>query len=77
MVTEQLNPFSTVLTKLERGQIDQEELIKEFPDGEFDLLRRFGEVIPVIAIARLLGVPENMANQFVLVLIGALLMLIC
>jgi len=39
------------------------QLIDEFPDGEFDLLRRFGEVIPVIVIARLLGVPENMANQ--------------
>ena len=39
------------------------QLIDEFPDGEFDLLRRFGEVIPVIVIARLLGVPEDMANQ--------------
>ena len=39
------------------------QLIDEFPDSEFDLLNRFGEVIPVIVIARLLGVPEDMANQ--------------
>ena len=39
------------------------QLIDKFPDGEFDLLSCFGEVIPVIVIARLLGVPEDMANQ--------------
>ena len=39
------------------------QLIEEFPDSEFDLLRCFGEVIPVIVIARLLGIPEDMANQ--------------
>ena len=39
------------------------QLIDEFPDGEFDLLRCFGEIIPVIVIARLLGIPEDMANQ--------------
>ena len=39
------------------------QLIDKFPDGEFDLLRCFGEVIPVIVITRLLGIPEDMANQ--------------
>lgn len=39
-------------------------LISRFPDGPFDLLPRFAEVIPVTVICRLLGVPEDMAPQF-------------
>lgn len=38
-------------------------LIDDLPAGEFDLLARFGQKIPVIIIARLLGVPEDMADQ--------------
>lgn len=37
------------------------ELIDAFPEGEFDLLAHFGQRLPVIIIARLLGVPEEMA----------------
>ncbi|WP_300514007.1 cytochrome P450, partial [Aliiroseovarius sp.] len=39
------------------------ELIDAFPKGEFDLLPAFATRIPVIIIARLLGVPERMADQ--------------
>ena len=39
------------------------ELIDDFPDGPFDLLPEFCQPIPVILIARLLGVPEEMAPQ--------------
>jgi len=39
------------------------DLIDAFPDGPFDLLTAFAEKIPVIIIARLLGVPETMADQ--------------
>lgn len=37
------------------------DLIDALPAGEFDLLRHFGQRLPVIVIARLLGVPEEMA----------------
>lgn len=37
------------------------ELIDAFPEGDFDLLAHFGQRLPVIIIARLLGVPEEMA----------------
>ena len=37
------------------------QLIDAFPEGEFDLLKAFGTHLPVIIIARLLGVPEVMA----------------
>ena len=37
------------------------QLIDAFPDGPFDLLAHFGQKLPVIIIARLLGVPEDMA----------------
>ncbi|MCB1367112.1 MAG: cytochrome P450, partial [Rhodobacteraceae bacterium] len=40
------------------------QLIDRFPDQPFDLLPAFAEKIPVIIIARLLGVPEDMADQF-------------
>lgn len=39
------------------------QLIDRFPDQPFDLLPAFAEQIPVIVIARLLGVPEEMAPQ--------------
>ena len=38
-------------------------LIDGFPDGEFDLLPAYCTQVPVIVIARLLGVPEAMAPQ--------------
>jgi cytochrome P450 len=34
-------------------------LIDDFPQGEFDLLAHFAQKLPVIIIARLLGVPES------------------
>ncbi|MGL6208378.1 MAG: cytochrome P450 [Paracoccaceae bacterium] len=37
------------------------QLIDAFPPGDFDLLKHFGQKLPVIIIARLLGVPEDMA----------------
>jgi cytochrome P450 len=39
------------------------ELIDTFPQGEFDLLPHFGQRLPVIIIARLLGVPESMCDD--------------
>lgn len=39
------------------------DLIDRFPDGEIDLIGAFAQPIPVIIIARLLGVPESMADQ--------------
>lgn len=39
------------------------DLIDRFPDGEIDLISAFAQPIPVIIIARLLGVPESMADQ--------------
>ena len=39
------------------------ELIAAFPEGEVDLLPAFCEKLPIIIIARLLGVPEEMADQ--------------
>ena len=38
-------------------------LIDAIPAGPFDLLRHFGTQLPVIIIARLLGVPEAMADD--------------
>ncbi|MFN4191437.1 MAG: cytochrome P450 [Tabrizicola sp.] len=38
-----------------------EALIGAFPSGEFDLLQAFAQPLPVRIIARLLGVPEDMA----------------
>jgi unspecific monooxygenase len=37
------------------------ELAESFPPGDFDLLQAFGQPLPVRIIARLLGVPEEMA----------------
>lgn len=38
-----------------------DRLIADFPDGPFDLLDAFARPLPVIIIARLLGVPEDRA----------------
>jgi len=38
-------------------------LIDALPEGEFDLIAGFAQPLPVIIIARLLGVPEAMAPQ--------------
>ena len=40
-----------------------QQLIDAFPPGEFDLLKHFGQRLPVIIIARLLGVPETMSDD--------------
>lgn len=39
------------------------DLIDALPSGEFDLLPHFAQKLPVIIIARLLGVPEEMADD--------------
>ena len=39
------------------------ELAEALPQGDFDLLAHFAEVIPVVIIARMLGVPEDMKDQ--------------
>ena len=38
-------------------------LIDRLPDGDFDLLDGFANLLPVIVISRLLGVPDDMAPQ--------------
>ena len=40
-----------------------DRLIDAFPTGPFDLLDAYGRVIPVVVIARLLGVPEDRADD--------------
>jgi cytochrome P450 len=39
------------------------DLIDVAPPGDFDLLRHFGQKLPVIIIARLLGVPEVLSDD--------------
>ena len=39
------------------------KLIDALPEGEFDLITDFAQPLPVIIIARLLGVPDQMADQ--------------
>lgn len=39
------------------------QLIDQFPSGDFDLLDVFARPVPVIIIARLLGVPEDRADD--------------
>ena len=39
------------------------QLIDALPAGDFDLLQHFGQKLPVIIIARLLGVPEQMSDD--------------
>ena len=38
------------------------DLIDQFPNGPFDLLCAYCEQVPVVLIARLLGVPEHMSG---------------
>ena len=40
-----------------------QQLIDRFPDEPFDLLKTYAERLPVIVIARLLGLPDAMADQ--------------
>ena len=40
-----------------------DSLLDAAPDGPFDLLKTYAQPLPVIIIARLLGVPETMADQ--------------
>ena len=39
------------------------DLAARLPEGPFDLLEHFAQVIPVVVIARMLGVPESMKDQ--------------
>ncbi|MBT8411054.1 MAG: cytochrome P450, partial [Octadecabacter sp.] len=39
------------------------DLIDAFPRGDFDLLQAYARTVPVIIIARLLGVPESRADD--------------
>jgi len=39
------------------------DLIDQFPCGEFDLLQAYARTVPVVIIARLLGVPEHRADD--------------
>ena len=39
------------------------QLIDAFPEGEFDLLDAYARTVPVVIIARLLGVPEDRADD--------------
>ena len=58
--TRRINEMAPQVQALSR------DLIAAFPDGPFDLLPSFAEVIPVTVICRLLGVPEDMAPQLLL-----------
>ena len=51
-----------------RNDIDAlcNRLIDDFPAGDFDVLPSFAQKLPVIVIARLLGVPEAMSDQLLL-----------
>ncbi len=40
-----------------------QQLIQNFPKGEFDLIKHYAEPIPVTIIARMIGVPENTTPQ--------------
>ncbi len=60
-----LRAFTTRRIKALAPEIDAlaHELIDAFPAGDFDLLPAFAQKLPVIVIARLLGVPETMSDQ--------------
>lgn len=60
-----LRSFTSRRIKALRPEVEalSHQLIDAFPAGKFDLLTTFAEVIPVIIIARLLGVPEAMKDQ--------------
>ena len=55
--TRRINEMAPQVQALSR------DLVAAFPEGKFDLLPTFAEVIPVTVICRLLGVPEDMAPQ--------------
>lgn len=42
-----------------------DQLISAFPDEPFDLMQHFAKKLPVVVIARLLGVPQSMGDQLV------------
>jgi len=55
---------SRAIAALSEGVSDLcHDLIDRFPDGDFDLLDAYCTQVPVITIARLLGVPEAMAPR--------------
>ncbi len=58
--TRRINEMAPQVQALSR------DLVAKFPDGPFDLLPNFAEVIPVTVICRLLGVPEDMAPQLLI-----------
>lgn len=60
-----LRAFTSRKIKALAPEIDalSHQLIDAFPEGEFDLLPQFAQHLPVIIIARLLGVPEAMSDQ--------------
>lgn len=60
-----LRAFTTARIQALRPEIEalSHELIDRFPDGDFDLLPSFATQIPVIVIARLLGVPDDLSDQ--------------
>lgn len=39
------------------------DLVDQFPSGDFDLLTAYARTVPVVIIARLLGVPESRADD--------------
>lgn len=55
--TRRINALEPEITQL------CHDLIDAFPAGPFDLLRHFGQRLPVIVIARLLGVPEARSDD--------------
>lgn len=57
-----LRAFNSANIQTMAPEISQiaDELIDDFPDGEFDLLTHFAQKLPARVIARLLGVPDTM-----------------
>ncbi len=55
--SRRINALAPEITRLTH------DLIDAFPDGDLDLLHHFGQKLPVIVIARLLGVPETMSDD--------------
>ncbi len=60
-----LRAFTTRRIKALAPEIEAlcHQLIDAFPEGELDLLDTYARPLPVIVIARLLGVPEDMADR--------------
>lgn len=55
--SRRINTLATEIATLSHRLIDA------FPEGDFDLVHHFARQLPVIIIARLLGVPENRAGD--------------